>query len=98
MDHGSQPKSRLASVSFARELLCLNRAGSMLNISSQWQDPEILIFVVNMHCMHDFCYEKLGHMLKTPMSKFRSGLSIRLRDITEKQVPAKLEPIEGRFI
>ena len=44
MDHGSQPKSRLASVAFAREPLCLNRAGSMLNITSQWQEPEILIF------------------------------------------------------
>ena len=32
MDHGSQHKSRLASVALARELLCLSRAGSMLNI------------------------------------------------------------------
>ena len=87
MDHGSQPKSRLASVTFARELLCLNRAGSMLNITSQWQDPEILIF----------CYKsilrKIGSHAKTPMSKFRSDLSVRLRDIAEKQVPARLKPI-----
>ena len=34
-DHESQPNSRLASVSFARELLCLNRAGLMLNITGQ---------------------------------------------------------------
>ena len=44
MDDGSQLKSRLASVAFAREALCLNRAGSMLNIMSQWQDPEMLVF------------------------------------------------------
>ena len=43
MNHRSQPKSRLASVTFARELPCLDRAGSMVNITSQWQDPEILI-------------------------------------------------------
>ena len=36
MDHGSQPKSRLASVAFTRELLCLNRVGSMLHITKQW--------------------------------------------------------------
>ena len=44
MDDGSQPKSRLAFVAFAWELLCLNRVGSMLKIRSQWQDPEILVF------------------------------------------------------
>ena len=87
MDHGSQPKSRLASVAFARELLCLNRAGSMLNITSQWQDPEILFFVMSI------LRKKLRHMLKPPMSKFRSYLSVRSMDIAEKQVPAKLKPI-----
>ena len=40
-------------------------------------------------------YEKLGRMLKTHMSKFCSDLSVRLRDIAEKQVPAKLKPIVG---
>ena len=59
----------------------------MLNITSQWQDPEILIFVIRVY------YEKLGHMLKPLVPKFRSDLSVRLRDITEKQVPAKLKPI-----
>ena len=44
LDHGSQPKSRLAAVTFARELYCLNRAGAMLNITNQWQVPEIYIF------------------------------------------------------
>ena len=39
-------KSRLAAVTFARELYCLNRAGAMLNITSQWQEPEILIFLL----------------------------------------------------
>ena len=32
-------------------------------------------------------------MLKPLVSKFRSALSPRLKDIAEKQVPAKLEPI-----
>ena len=89
MDHGSQPKSRLVSVAFARELLCLNKAGSMLNITSQGQDPEILIFAIRVY------YEILGHMLSPPMTKFRSDLSVRLRDIAENKVPAELKPIVG---
>ena len=32
-------------------------------------------------------------MLKPPMSKFRSDISARLRNIAEKQVPEKLKPI-----
>ena len=41
-------------------------------------------------------YEKLGHILEPPVPKFRSDLSVRLRDIAEKkQVPAKLKPIVG---
>ena len=89
MDHRSQPKSGLASVAFARDLLCLNREGPMLSITSQWQDPEILIFFFVVRLYH----EKLGRVLKNPMSKFCSDLFVRLRDITEKQVPAKLKPI-----
>ena len=57
MDHGSQPKQRLASATFARELLCLNRAGSMLNITTQVQDPDLLFFVRRVY------HEKLGHVL-----------------------------------
>ena len=34
-------------------------------------------------------------MLKHPVPKFRSDLSVHLRDIAEKQVPAKLKPIVG---
>ena len=89
MDRGSQPKSRLASVAFAQKLLCLNGAGSMLNITSQWQDPEILIFVIRVY------YEKLGHMLKPLVPKFLFDPSFRSRHIAEKQVPAKLKPIVG---
>ena len=33
--------------------------------------------------------------MKPLMSQFRSDLSVRLRDIAEKQVPAKLKPIVG---
>ena len=32
-------------------------------------------------------------MLKPLMPKFRSDLSVRLRNIAEKQVPVKLKPI-----
>ena len=91
MDHGSQPKPRLAYVTFAPERVCLNRPGSMLSIMSQRQDPEILIyfFVIRVY------YEKLGHMVKPFMPKFLSDLSVRSRDITENQVPTTLKPMVG---
>ena len=38
-------------------------------------------------------YQKIGHMLKPLMPKFRSDPSARLKDIAEKQVPAKVMPI-----
>ena len=38
-------------------------------------------------------YEKLSHMLKLIAVKFHPDLSARLKDIAEKQVPAKLKPI-----
>ena len=38
-------------------------------------------------------YEKLGHMLKSFVPKYRSDLSVRLKDVAEKQVPVKLKPI-----
>ena len=40
-------------------------------------------------------YEKLGHVLKSPVSNFHSDLSVRFRDIAEKQIPPKLKPIVG---
>ena len=40
-------------------------------------------------------YEKLGHILKPLVPKFRPDLVARLRDIAEKQVPANLKPIVG---
>ena len=39
--------------------------------------------------------EKLGHMLKPLVSKFRHDLSARLKDIAEKQVSAKPKHIVG---
>ena len=49
----------------------------MLNITSQWQDFEILIF----------CYKSIVRKIRshaeTPLLKFRSYLSDRLRDIAE---------------
>ena len=38
----------------------------MLNITGQWQNPEILIF-----CYKSIYYEKIGHMLKPFAPKFR---------------------------
>ena len=32
------------------------------------------------------------------MSRFRPDLSVRLKDIAEKQVPTKLKPMVGRFL
>ena len=40
-------------------------------------------------------YEKLGHMLKTLVPKYRPDLTARLKAIAEKQVFAKLKPIVG---
>ena len=40
--------------------------------------------------------EKLGHILKPLVPKFRPDLSARLKDIAEKRVPAKLKPIVCR--
>ena len=36
-------------------------------------------------------------MLKPLVHKFHSDLSFRLKDITEKQVPAKMKPIVGEL-
>ena len=49
----------------------------------------LLFFVIRVYC------EKLGHMLKLLLHKFRPDPSVRLKDIAEKQFPTKLKPIEG---
>ena len=89
MDHGSQPKSRmaLASVAFARKLLCLIKAGSMLNITSQWQDPEILIL------FYKSISRKIRSHDETTCAQVSFDLSVHIRDISEKQVPANLKPM-----
>ena len=79
MDHRSQPKLRLAAVTFAQGQLCLNRAGCMLNIKSQRQDPDILIFFL----LYEHITKKLGHILKPLVSQFYSDLSVRLSDIAK---------------
>ena len=50
----------------------------MLNITSQWQGDEILIFVIGVY------YEKLGRMLKPLVPKFCPDLPVSLKDIAEK--------------
>ena len=87
MDHGSQPRSRLASVAFARELFRLNSAGFMLNITGQWQDPKILIF----------CYKsilpKIRSRAETPCAQV-SFSSIRpFKGYRRKTGPREAKPI-----
>ena len=65
----------------------LLRHVAIFNIRNQQQDHEILNFCVRVY------YEKLGHMLKALVLKFRPDLSARLKDVAEKQVPAKLKTI-----
>ena len=74
--------SQIAAITFARELHCLYRAGAMLKIMSRWQDLKILIFY------YKSILQKLGRMLKPFELKFCSDLSVRFKDIAEKQVPA----------
>ena len=65
----------------------------IINIRKQRQDPEILFFfVIRVY------YEKLDRMLKPLMTMFGLDLSVRLKDIAEKQVPAKLKPMEIRRV
>ena len=59
----------------------------MFNITSQWKDHEILIFVRIVY------NEKLGCMLKPLVTKFCFDLWLCLMDISEKQVSAKLKTI-----
>ena len=58
-----------------------------LTLGAKCKTLEFRFFVIRLY------YEKLGRMLKPIVPKFRPDLSVRLRDITEKQVPAKLKPI-----
>ena len=88
MDHGSQTKSRLTSVILTRELHRLDRAGSMLSITSQWQESEILIF-----CYKRYTTKQIKSHVETTVPKFRPDLSVRLKDIAEKQVPVRLKLI-----
>ena len=58
-----------------------------LTLGANGKTMKFLIFVIRVYD------EKLGHMLKPLMSKFRHDLSARLKDIAEKQVSAKPKPI-----
>ena len=63
----------------------------MFNIRSQWQDCEISIF-----CNKSTLRKTRLHA-ETLVSKFRSALSVRLKDIAEKQVPMELKPILSAY-
>ena len=79
---------------------CVNflfRLVAIFNIKSQWQGPEILIFVIRVY------YEKLGHTLKPIVPKFRPHLSSRLKDIAKKthateKLKTIADPSSGRFL
>ena len=73
-----------------RELHRLNRAGSMLKITSRWQDPEILFYFIVLRVG---ILQKIARMLKPLVLKFRPDLCVRLKYMAEKEVPAKLKPI-----
>ena len=51
----------------------------------QWRDNEILIFC------HNSTLQKLGHKLKTLVSKFDRDLSVPLKDVAKKTVPSRAE-------
>ena len=57
------------------------------SLGANGKTPKFLFFVIRVY------YEKFGHILKPLVPKFRSDLSVDLKDITEKQVPAKLKQI-----
>ena len=87
MDHGLQPKSRLAAVTLARGLICMNRTGTISKLRANGKTLKMLIF------FYKSILQKIGLMLRLLVSKFLPDLSVHLKDIAEKQVPAKLKPI-----
>ena len=91
MDHGSQPKSRLSSVTFAREPLCLNRAGPMLNITSQRQDPEIWIFC------HKSILRKIRSHAKTPCAQISFWYIRPFQGYRRKTCPHETET-DSRYV
>ena len=58
-----------------------------LTLGANGRTLDFRLFVIRVS------YEKLGHILKPLVFKFRLDLSTRLKDIAEKQVPARLKPI-----
>ena len=89
MDHSSQPNSQLASVTFARELVFLNRASSMLDIMSQLQDTEILI-----SCQKSVLW-KIRSYTEIPYAQVSFWSILPFKGYHQKEVPAKLKPIVG---
>ena len=92
MDHGWQPKSQLASLTFARNSFVPTEPAPCLTLGANGEALKFCFFVIRVY------YEKLGHMVKPLAPNFRSDLSVRLRDIAEKQVSAKLKPIVGSVL
>ena len=85
--------SRLAAVTFARELHCLNRDGDMFNITSQWQDIDILFVCFFVKRVYNKKKNRL--YADTIVPKFRPDPSTRLKDTYHrKKGPAKLKPID----
>ena len=60
-----------------------------LTLGADGKTLKFCFFVIRVH------YEKLDHLLKPLVPRFRPDLSTRLKDIPEKQVSVKLKPILG---
>ena len=89
MNYRSQPKSRLAVRS-----LCTRTALSKQSRPHAYHYEAMtrhrnfdLFFVIRVY------HKKIGHVLNLPVTKLRSDICVRLRDIAEKQVHEKLKPI-----
>ena len=68
MDHGSLSKSRLAAVTFARELHCLNGVYARRNITGRnGRTMSSFFFVIRVGTLH---YKKIRHMLRPRVPKF----------------------------
>ena len=60
-----------------------------LILGSKEKTQKLQVLVIRVY------YEKIDHILKPLVPKFRPDLLARLKDTAEKQVPAKLKPIVG---
>ena len=91
--HQPRPPNQTGALAFARgaiyEGVDYCPMSQSLTLSDNGKALKMWLFVVRVYC------EKIDHMLKPLVPKLSPDLSARLKDIAEKQVPAKLKPIVG---